>query len=82
VERAAADDRNFVKKSVNWALRSIGKRNAALHASAVEVARRLAASSDAAPRWVGKGALRELTSPAVTRRLSHRRAAAKPKRGA
>ncbi len=73
VERAASDDRNFVKKGVSWALRSIGRRNAALHAAAVKVARRLAASAEAAPRWVGKDALRELTSPAVTRRLAKNR---------
>jgi 3-methyladenine DNA glycosylase AlkD len=69
IERAAADDRNFVKKGVNWALRMIGRRNAALNAAAVKVARRLSESPDAAPRWVGKDALRELTSPAVLRRL-------------
>jgi 3-methyladenine DNA glycosylase AlkD len=74
VERAAADDRNFVKKAVNWALRSIGKRSAALHAPAVELARRLKQSPDAAPRWVGGDALRELTSPAVMSRLSRRTA--------
>jgi 3-methyladenine DNA glycosylase AlkD len=61
VERAAGDDRNFVKKGVNWALRRIGTRNAALRAAAIEVAGRLAASRDPAARWVGKDALRELT---------------------
>jgi 3-methyladenine DNA glycosylase AlkD len=72
VERAASDDRNFVKKAVNMALRAIGKRNPALNAAAVTVARRLADSPQAAARWVGKGALRELTSPAVMRRLTRR----------
>ena len=69
IERAAVDGRHFVKKAVNMALRAIGKRNVALNAAAVAVARRLADSPDAAPRWIGKDALRELTSPAVTRRL-------------
>jgi 3-methyladenine DNA glycosylase AlkD len=73
IERAARDERNFVKKAVNWALRCIGKRNAALHRAALAVARRLAAAGDAAPRWVGKDALRELTSAAVQRRLAARR---------
>lgn len=73
IERAANDDRHFVKKAVNMALRAIGKRNPTLNAAAVIVARRLAASPAAAPRWVGKDALRELTSPAVTRRLAVRR---------
>ena len=48
------------------ALRAIGKRNRALNAAAVAVARRLADSKDATARWMGKDALRELTSPAVT----------------
>jgi len=65
IERAAPDGRNFVKKGVSWALRLIGRRNAALHAQAVAVSRRLAASAEPAARWIGKGALRELTSPKV-----------------
>ena len=73
IERAAGDERHFVKKAVNMALRAIGKRNLALNAAAVTVARRLADSSNAASRWVGKDALRELTSPGVTRRLAARR---------
>ncbi len=70
VERAAADERNFVKKGVSWALRGIGRRSPALHAAAVELARRLAASPQAAERWVGKDALRDITRPAVTRRVA------------
>jgi 3-methyladenine DNA glycosylase AlkD len=62
IERAATDERNFVKKGVSWALRTIGRRNPALNAAAVTVARRLAVSPQAAARWVGKDALRELTS--------------------
>ena len=73
IERAATDDRNFVKKAVNMALRATGKRNPALNAAAVTLARRLAGSSEAAARWVGKDAFRELTSPGVTRRLAARR---------
>lgn len=69
IERAATDERHFVKKAVNMALRATGKRNPALNAAAVRVARRLADSPQAAPRWVGKDALRELTGPSVTRRL-------------
>lgn len=61
IERAATDERNFVKKGVSWALRSVGRRNAALNAAAVEVARRLVESPQAAARWVGKDALKELT---------------------
>lgn len=60
-EKAATDDRNFVKKGVSWALRSIGRRSPALRAGSVELARRLAASEQSAERWVGKDALREMT---------------------
>ena len=73
IEKAAPDERNFVKKSVNWALRSLGRRNAALHAASVKVAERLASSSKPAARWVGKDALRELTSSAVKKRLARKR---------
>ena len=72
VLRAASDERHFVKKAVNMALRAIGKRNLGLNAAAVTVAQRLADSPNAAARWVGKDALRELTSPGVTRRLAAR----------
>jgi 3-methyladenine DNA glycosylase AlkD len=69
IEQEAGDDRNFVKKAVNMALRAVGKRNRALHTAAVAVARRLADAQNATARWVGKDALRELTSPAVMKRL-------------
>ncbi len=72
IEEAATDDRHFVKKAVNMALRATGKRNHALNQAAVKVARRLAKSSDATARWVGKDALRELTSASVARRLARR----------
>lgn len=72
IEEAADDERNFVTKGVNWALRTIGKRSADLHAAAVDTAQRLAASPDPARRWVGKDALRDLASPAVARRLAAR----------
>jgi len=70
IEREATDERNFVKKAVSWALRAIGERRLALHDKAVALARRLAASPDRTPRWVGKDALRQLASPAVARRLA------------
>lgn len=69
IERAATDDRNFVKKAVSWALRGIGKRNSKLNAAAVTLASRLAGSTDATARWVGKDALRDLATPATPQRL-------------
>ena len=79
IERAAADDRNFVKKSVNWALRAVGERSPELHADAVAMAQRLARSEAATPRWIGKDALRSLESPAILRRLAKRTATAEKK---
>ena len=63
------------RRPSNMALRAIGKRNRALNAAAMVVARRLANSKDATARWVGKDALRELTSPAVTGRVTASRQA-------
>jgi 3-methyladenine DNA glycosylase AlkD len=60
IEKGAGDERNFAKKSVSWALRAIGRRNAALKMAALAVAKRLARSEQAAPRWVGKDVLRDL----------------------
>jgi 3-methyladenine DNA glycosylase AlkD len=60
IEQGAGDERNFVKKGVSWALRGIGRRTPALRKAASAVARRLAKSEHAAPRWVGTNALREL----------------------
>jgi 3-methyladenine DNA glycosylase AlkD len=74
IERGAEDDRNFVKKAVNMALRAIGKRNRTLNGAAIATARRLAASSNSTARWVGNDALRELTGPAVARRLAGKNA--------
>jgi 3-methyladenine DNA glycosylase AlkD len=74
IERAATDERNFVKKGVSWALRGSGRRSPALYDAAVELARRLAASPEAAARWVGKDALRDLAKPAVLSRLAARQA--------
>jgi 3-methyladenine DNA glycosylase AlkD len=77
IERGAADDRNFVRKGVSWALRHIGHRNAKLHAAAVKMATQLAASDDRTQRWVGKDALKDLTRAAVLRKVSTRTAASR-----
>jgi 3-methyladenine DNA glycosylase AlkD len=64
MERESTDERRYVKKAVNMALRATGKRNRVLHAAAVDVARRLAASDDPTAQWIGKDAMRELrTAP-------------------
>jgi len=69
IEKAASDERNFVKKAVSWALRGIGRRSPALNRKSITLAKKLAASEAAAPRWIGKDALRELSSAAVQKRL-------------
>jgi 3-methyladenine DNA glycosylase AlkD len=72
LERGARDDRNFVKKSVDMALRSVGRRNPKLHAAAIATAERLARSDEKTPRWIGRHALRELESAAVKARVRGR----------
>jgi 3-methyladenine DNA glycosylase AlkD len=61
IATAAGDDRNLVKKAVNWALRSIGKRNPALRRAAIAAARQIHAQGTPTARWVASDALRELT---------------------
>ena len=72
IEKGARDERNFVKKGVNWALRTVGKRSRTVHAAALASAKRLAESEEPSCRWVGKDALRELASPKVRARVARR----------
>ena len=72
IEAAAGDERNFVKKAVNWALRNIGKRNAALNRAAIDAARRIQAQGTGSARWIAADALRELAGDAVQARLNAR----------
>jgi 3-methyladenine DNA glycosylase AlkD len=70
--QGAADDRNFVKKAVSWALRQIGKRNLNLHRSVMNLAREMQLQGSRSARWIATDALRELESPAVLERLQKR----------
>jgi 3-methyladenine DNA glycosylase AlkD len=72
IERAATDERNFVKKGVSWALRGIGHRNRELNAAARELASSLSKSENATARWIGKDTLRDITRPAMLKRLDAR----------
>jgi 3-methyladenine DNA glycosylase AlkD len=74
VERESDDDRNFVRKSVNWALRNIGKRNLRLNRAAICTAERVRLRGSRAARWIAADALRELRSPTVQARLRRNRA--------
>jgi len=70
IKDGAMDERNFVKKAVNWALRSIGKRNANLNRAAMETAKEVQQMDSRAARWVAADALRELESEAVQRKIT------------
>ncbi len=74
IEREAHDERNFVKKAVNWALRNIGKRNVRLNREAIRAAERIRRQDSRAARWIAADALRELKSAAVQRRLQRKTA--------
>jgi 3-methyladenine DNA glycosylase AlkD len=80
-ESAAADERNFVKKGVLWALRAVGGRNTGLREAVLALARRLADAPGVAARWIGRNALRELSSPAERRRQAARRGRARARPG-
>ncbi len=69
IEAGSTDDRNFVKKSVNWALRHIGKRNRFLNKVSLEAAGNIKKIDSRAARWIASDAIRELTSEAVKKRL-------------
>lgn len=70
IKKASTDERNYVKKAVNWALRGIGKRNAVLNHRAVAVAREIQKLDSKSARWIAADALRELTGEAVQQRLN------------
>jgi 3-methyladenine DNA glycosylase AlkD len=69
IERESDDDRNYVRKAVNWALRQIGKRNLALNKKAVRTAEQIRRRDTRAARWIASDALRELKGDALQRRL-------------
>jgi len=69
IEAGSTDQRNFVKKAVNWALRQIGKRNMRLNHAALELAGKISRKGSPSARWVASDARRELRSEAVRKRL-------------
>ena len=70
IKREASDDRNQVKKAVNWGLRQIGKRNLNLNRMAIKAARKIQQMDSKSARWIASDAIRELTSEAVKQRLA------------
>jgi 3-methyladenine DNA glycosylase AlkD len=69
IKRESTDERNFVKKAVNWALRQIGKRNRKLNRQAIETAREIHKLNSKSARWIAADALRELTNEKVQSRM-------------
>jgi 3-methyladenine DNA glycosylase AlkD len=69
IKRESVDDRNFVKKAVNWALRQIGKHNKNLNAKAIETANEILKTDSRSSKWIASDAVRELTNGAVKKRL-------------
>jgi len=72
IKREATDERNFVKKAVNWALRQIGKRNLTLNKKAIKAAEEISKIDSRSARWIAADALRELKSDKVQNRLVER----------
>jgi 3-methyladenine DNA glycosylase AlkD len=77
IRDAATDERNYVKKAVNWALRQIGKRNIRLNQAAVETAEAIKLVNSSSARWIAADALRELRGKAVQERLHKKQEIAK-----
>ena len=71
IKREATDNRNFVKKAVNWALRQIGKRNSNLNKNAIETAKEIQLIGNKAAKWIANDALKELQGEAVQKRLGN-----------
>ena len=81
IEKYSTDERNFVRKAVNWALRNIGKGSTmAFHAAAMKTARKLEKSESKTARWIAKDAIRELTSIKIIKRIKDREAKQKKNR--
>jgi 3-methyladenine DNA glycosylase AlkD len=73
LKAGSTDERNFVRKAVNWALRNIGKRNRALNRAAIRTAKEIQRLDSKAARWIAADALRELEGESVRERLQRSR---------
>jgi 3-methyladenine DNA glycosylase AlkD len=73
IVRESSDERNFVKKAVNWALRQIGKRNTILNAAAIRTCGEIKESDSRSGNWIAADALRELTSAPVRKKLASKK---------
>lgn len=73
IKEGSIDERNYVKKAVNWALRQIGKRNLNLNKMAIKTAREIYGMDSKSAKWIASDALRELESDAVQERLRRKK---------
>lgn len=73
IKRGSKDERNFVKKAVNWALRQIGKRNLSLNKKAIRLAKEIKKIDTKSARWIASDALRELESEKILERLKKKK---------
>jgi 3-methyladenine DNA glycosylase AlkD len=73
IRKASNDERNFVKKAINWALRQIGKRNKNLNKKSVKIAKEVSKMKEKSAKWIANNALSELQSEAVQKRLQHKK---------
>lgn len=69
IKKESTDDRNYVKKAVNWALRQIGKRNLLLHEKAIYVAGQIQEIDSKTAKWIASDAIRELKDKKIIKRL-------------
>lgn len=72
IEEYSTDERNFVKKAVNWALRQVGKRNLALNKKAIELAKKIQKQDSKTAKWIANDALKELQSGKVQIRIKQK----------
>ena len=73
IKKESTDERNYVKKAVNWALRNIGKRNITMNKKAIEIAREIQKVDSKSARWIASDAIRELTSEKIKQKLNSKK---------
>jgi len=73
IKQYSVDERNYVKKAVNWALRNIGKRNDTLHTKAIQLAEEIVILESKSARWIARDALRELHSEKILEKLERKK---------
>ena len=73
IKKESTDERNYVKKAVNWALRNIGKRNITMNRKAIQMAKEIQKIDSKSARWIASDAIRELTSEKIKQKLNRKK---------